>query len=350
MFSSLYVGLDALLGSKPAARVPPTSGNAAVPSGLVRRFILRVSPVAIGLSLVLTCLRFVEFDLWILLGLVPIAPWVFLAVSITTAAFYDRRAFVVVLIGSGLAVLLAMPGALMPRTGCTTANATAENDVVVYSHNAKFGGANPDAIAAQIELLNADVVVIQEGVPDFIERFAPLLDEHPHFIQRGLLSVFSRWEFADDGGAVDAPDIVGALATVVDTPAGPIRVVNVHSPWPLLPGGRDVQIGQFELLSRVLYENEAMPVVAIGDYNATPADARYRSLASADPARGEIVDAHRVAGCGFGVTWTPLSGFRPSLLSLDHAIVSGASVEGFEILDSAGGDHKGIAVHVSLDD
>ncbi len=313
----------------------------------VKQFLLRTSLVVVVLSFVLAALRFVDVDQRILLGLVPVAPWIFLASSIVAAGLRTGRAFVVVVIASAVGVLLAMPGPVLPRTGCTTSGAIDDNDVVVYSHNAKVGRADAEMIAAQIASIDADIVVIQEAESEFIDRFAPLLDEHPHLTQVGWLAIFSRWEFGED--LTPRPEIVGALNAVVETPAGALRVVNVHSPWPLKPGGRDVQVQQFALLSNVLLENEAMPVVAIGDYNATPSDARYRSLASADPVCGEIVDAHREVGCGFGVTWAPVSGLRPSLLSIDHALVSGATVEGFEILDYAGADHKGIAVHVALD-
>lgn len=296
----------------------------------------------------LSALRFTELDQRLLLGLVPVAPWILVTCALVSAALHSRSVFAGVAVASVLAVIVVMPGATLPRSGCTVAGATADTDVVVYSHNVKVSGADQEAIVAQIESADADVVVLQEADSEFVESLDVLLDEYPHRIVRGWQVTFSRWEFAADQQAADS-NIVGALEVAVNSPSGPLRVVNVHSPWPLKPGGRDVQIQQFELLAAVLANNEAMPVVAIGDFNATPADARYRSLASGEAARGAIVDAHRTAGCGFGVTWSPVAGVGPALLSIDHAIVAGASVENFEIVDYAGGDHKGIAVHVSLE-
>lgn len=298
--------------------------------------------------MMLAALRFVEVDQRILLGLVPVAPWALVASALVAALLHSGQAFAGVAAVSVIAVGLAMPGTVLPRTGCSVQGQTVQGDVVIYSHNVLFGSADEQAILAQIESVDADVVVLQEADAEFVESIGLLLDEYPHRIQRGWQVTFSRWEFAADQQATES-DIVGALQVVVNTPAGPLRVVNVHSPWPLKPGGRDVQIQQFDLLSDVLTHNEAMPVVAIGDFNSTPSDARYRALASGDSARGEIADAHRTAGCGFGVGWSPLPGVGPAVLSIDHTVVSGAQVESYEVLDYAGGDHKGIAVHVSLE-
>lgn len=309
---------------------------------------LGVSLAGAAVSAGLTVLRFIELDQRLLLGLVPIAPWIFVAFALLSASLYSRA----VLAGAGVvsiaAVLAALPGPVLPRSGCNTFEATGDRDVVVYSHNVFVSGADQQTIVAQIESVNADIVVLQEADSEFVESLALPFDEYPHRSQEGGQVTFSRWEFASDDEV--AVDIVGALDVSVDSPAGLLRVINVHSPWPLKPGGRDTQVQQFELLSEALADNDAMPIVAIGDFNATPSDARYRSLASGDSARGPIVDAHREAGCGFGVGWSPIPGVVPALLSIDHAIVAGASVENFQVLDYAGGDHKGIAVHLSLEE
>ncbi len=322
--------------------------GAQLPLQFVKQIMFGVSLAFAVVSAGLTALRFVEVDQRLFLGLVPVAPWIFLLSVLVAAALHSRTLVGCVGVASVVAVAVAMPGTVLPRTGCSVPLDGVDNGIVLYSHNVQVSRGDQDALVAQIESVNADIVVLQEADAEFVESLGSGLANYPHRVQRGWQAIFSRWDvlLEDDGQAFD---IVGALAVAVDTPAGQLRVVNVHSPWPLKPGGRDVQIQQFEQLGEILAENEAMAIVALGDFNATSADVRYRTLASGESARGQIVDAHREVGCGFGVGWSPNPGIGPALLGIDHAVVSGAHVESYEVLGYAGGDHKGIAVQISLD-
>ncbi len=312
----------------------------------MRRSLLIGALVATAVFAGISVLRFVHLEGRLWFGLVPIAPWLCMGAACAAAAFIDRRSVGVVVVASITAIALAMPGPTLPRWGCSVSEAAGVEDVVIYSHNAKVGEVNAEELAGQVESVGADVVVLQEARASFVEQLAPLLDNYPFAVSKGELLILSRWELSEQLAV--AGEILGAFDAVVDTPAGQLRVVNVHSPWPLLPVGRSKQVTQFAQLHDVLSSNGEMPVVALGDFNATTADLRYRELASGKAENGSIVDAHGVVGCGFGVTWSPVAGFGPALLGLDHAAVSGAEVEAFEVLGYAGGDHRGIAVRISL--
>lgn len=304
----------------------------------------RLSVVGVVLFGFLSLATFVEFDNTLLLGVVPLAPWLFLASALVFALLKNRVLVLAIGIAASGVIALSSPGSALPGANCSVVEGASGTSTVVYSHNVLFGRADADEVASQIADVAADIVLLQEAVPSFMERITPLLEDYPHVMADGYQAVFSRFEISDTDRAFDDRNVLGLLDTRIETSEGPLRVINVHATPPHIPGGRDEQVEQFASLRAAFAIDDAeLPVLAMGDFNATPFDSRYRSLAA-----DGVVDAHDAVGCGIGVSWSPLQGFGPALLGLDHALSSGAEAEVFEILDYAGSDHKGIAVAISF--
>ena len=314
-----------------------------LPGESTREKVRNLGVVGLGLLAFLSVMRFVEIDFFLLLAMTALAPWAFLGLAIVVAGLTDWKALLVVVVAAGALVVVSIPGPVPPRTDCEVSGSNALNEIVVYSHNTLFGTADPTELAEQVSAVEADIILLQEADAGFEQRLAALLDDYPHRAQLGLQAVLSRWELTDVERALpsqsDTQSLVGAT---VQAPGGDVRLINVHAAPPHIPGGRASQRVQFDGIAEI---ESPIPVLAMGDFNADPSDAFYRSFVE----RGGFVDAHQAVGCGFGVTWSPLPGVGPALLGLDHALVSkDFTVEAFQVLDYAGSDHKGIAVRVSI--
>jgi endonuclease/exonuclease/phosphatase (EEP) superfamily protein YafD len=83
----------------------------------------------------------------------------------------------------------------------------------------------------------------------------------------------------------------------------------------------------------------------VGDFNATPIWPVYRSLAFHLDDAAELhaeVTRRRPAR-----TWGPWHG-APRLLRIDHAFLSGLSVDRFEVVEVSGSDHSGILTDLRI--
>lgn len=291
---------------------------------------------------VLTAARFVDFDnLW-LLGLVAVVP-LLLAMSILAVGVLSGRRFAVVSLALVVLVaVLALPGTIVPRFGCTVRALPQSGSVTVMSHNVLFSNSDPAALLAQIERVNPDVLLLQETSWERFSALYPELSDRYGFVtSSGVQYIVSRWELSDQFEAGTSTG--GAVVASVDTPLGLIRIANVHPSAPTTLDRRAAQRMEYQQM-QAWRESESVDVL-MGDFNAGASHAIYRSLLS-----DGYVDAHREAGCGTGLTWSPNVERIPAALSLDHALVNQRlSVETFEVLDFAGSDHKAIAVELSFE-
>lgn len=293
-------------------------------------------------------LRFVDFDAPLLYAIVPLAPVVATLAAIGAAWTFGRRAAAVAVGGAVLAGLLVLPGPVTPRLGCEVRSMRNDADVVIFSHNVELGADNPTEVAAQIIAVEPDVVLLQEGDGQFVERLLPSLDgAYPHLARSvgtgtTSLATLSRWPLADivDTWDPDRP-LNPFLITTVETPGGPLRVSNVHLTAPIRGWLQDRHEREYRDLMGPPFQTEVD--VLMGDFNASNTHVSHRRLIDSG-----FVDAHRTAGCGLGTTWSPL-GRGAAVLPLDHLLAAPtAQVESFQILDYAGSDHRAIVGSVTL--
>ena len=304
--------------------------------------VLRLTRTVLALGTVvcvlLTLLRFVDNDRVVLLGLVAVAPALAALGLLLFALTFGARVFLPTAALVLVAAALAMPGRVLPRTGCESTYESGAG-AVVLSHNAMVGNDAADAVAAQVLAVGPDLVVLQEATEDFVLTLETELAElYPHRESLGLQSLFSRWPLSDVTSTGTATG--GALIATMAGPNGSLRVANFHAS---APSNADRRANQREEYASMRNWRKAESVdLVIGDFNASAAQRLYRGVVG-----DGFVDAHRRAGCGFGLTWGWEGTF--AMLSLDHALVAEEySVTRFDILDRAGSDHKALVVELGF--
>jgi endonuclease/exonuclease/phosphatase (EEP) superfamily protein YafD len=212
--------------------------------------------------------------------------------------------------------------------------------VVLLTQNLWYQHRDPAAAAAAVLAEDADVLVLVEYTPAHEQAFAAAgaRERYPH-----------RWEAPaelGDGLAVLSkvplrdpqllPLASGAVRVELDTDGGPVQLFAVHPTAPSDYWGLRRWKKDYRALSEALADAGPMTVVA-GDFNATGAHRRFRSLLSDTG----LVDAQDASGSGFGATWP--AGLVPAVMRLDHVLVGeGIGVEGVELLDGLGADHLGV--------
>jgi endonuclease/exonuclease/phosphatase (EEP) superfamily protein YafD len=211
---------------------------------------------------------------------------------------------------------------------------------------------NPDPVplVAGLTAAGPDVLLLQELTPAHLARLAAAgaLDPYPHrlvdareWVHGG--AVLSRWPLA--GGTVF--ELAGSPLTRADvvTPAGPVRVVNVHLVAPLGPPRVTTWHAQLAGLAELAAPAGGHLVLA-GDFNAT---GQHRPLARLLRDTG-LRDAQRVAGGGLAPTW-PTGGHPPGfpVLRLDHVLVGPAvGVAGLRRAAGPGSDHRPLVADLVL--
>jgi endonuclease/exonuclease/phosphatase (EEP) superfamily protein YafD len=226
------------------------------------------------------------------------------------------------------------------RPGSTTVRLVSAN---VLERNPLMGAYAEDLIST-----GADVIVLQEITPDHVATagFARLLDAYPHSIldpQVGYngSAIVSRLPMSDRGYL----DVGGQPMTRADlvTPAGPLRIVNVHAVAPVTRGRIAVWRRQLATLA-TLEPPTGGDLVLAGDFNAT---LDHRSMASL--LHHGLRDAFVEAGTGLGATWPRWRGLLPPLMRIDHVMVSPQVTVLSTRLDSGpGSDHRRLVADLAL--
>ena len=201
----------------------------------------------------------------------------------------------------------------------------------VYVKNGDLAG-----IAAYLESLAPDVVVLEEMTTSSAGQLTSLLPRLPHrFVAidegvRGIV-ILSRWPLT-------APQLVShdgrmfGVRADVDLGDRRLRLYGVHLNWPVVLKAVRGRNAQLSALGRELAECRGACVV-VGDFNTTPWSSHFRDLLRNSGLR------NCAAGRGLLPTWP--SGM-PALLRIriDHCLASTAvSVADVRIGGSVGSDH-----------
>ncbi len=318
----------------------------------------------LGLAVV-SLMRFVSFDNPWLHLFVPLAP---AGLALSLLAFFASASGAVRplgLVGVLLAALLALPGPVLPRTGCNSRTASA-NAVTVFSHNASYEAFDAEQVAAEVDQSGADIVLLQEADPVMTDALnAAVASPFAHVVSGAgdktlSLSVLSRWPVTDVVDSVIGDDALLSdrwtdevnpmLFVSVETTLGPLRLANVHLSAPrsaeLVQRRRiEVPVVVDQLVAWDQTDDSSLPDLMMGDFNASTSHADLRSLMG----EAGYADGHRLAGCGLGTTWSPLV-TGPGVLALDHALVRADpedrrfAVSTFRSHGYAGSDHRAISV------
>jgi len=283
-----------------------------------------------------------------MLGLFGLGPLPFLA-AIPVAAVAVVRSH----LRLGL-VALAVAGAAIP-TGLPEVAARVDAPraargaptLRVLSWNLFFGNTDATAIERVVAEADADLVVLQEvsaaNLP--VLRRSPALSAYPHRVVSAVPSAFGSgiWSRLPLEGSEEF-DIEGLAMTraVVRTPAGPVRLVNVHALSPIAAGGPATWARQLSSLGEQA-RRPGPPVLLAGDFNATWGHRPFRRLLDVG-----LDDAAAALGQPWSPTWRA-GGRLPPTLRLDHVLTGpGLVATSYTTGPAAGSDHRSILVDVAI--
>ncbi len=256
-----------------------------------------------------------------------------------------RRLGLVALAVAAAAVPTGLPE-LAARTSLPVAARHAPT-IRVLSWNLYFGNTDAAAIERVVVDADADVVVLQEvsvaNLP--LLRRSPALSAYPHSFVSPVPSAFGSgiWSRLPLEGPeeIDAEGLPMTRA-VVRTPAGPVRLVNVHTLSPIASEGPATWTRQLRLLGEEA-TRPGPPVLLAGDFNATWGHAPFRRLLGVG-----LDDAAAALGQPWSPTWRA-GGRLPPTLRIDHVLCGPGLVATFHSTGpSAGSDHRSILVDVAI--
>lgn len=217
--------------------------------------------------------------------------------------------------------------------------------VTVAAANVYRANATPEAAAAAIDALDADIVILVEAGPAYLAESATLRRSHPHVAARARNSqepqamVLSRFPILEDRSLPRRPHAPMRISVRIDLGDGAaLDVAGLHL-------GRSVGGVATDDLAMlpIVAARWAPPMVIVGDFNATPWS---RSVAAVARITGtEIVG-------GLRPTWLPATApdwlRRIVGLPIDNVLVSPeigvAWARGFAV---PGSDHRGILVRLN---
>lgn len=254
-----------------------------------------------------------------------------------------RRGAAAGVLALALAAWHAAPGVQRALAGPPVSGCSGPS-VAVATVNLNFSNHDKSRLLDWLEGQDADVIVLQEVTPAWAEALAGAA-AHPHryMLTRGDqygIGVMSRHPLL----RVDPVDLAGdglpALDLAASVDGHALRVLGLHTRWPVLPDlarARDRALEQAATLART----SELPVVLAGDLNLTPDS----------PAFGRLLESSGLRDAAAGRRWRPtwLAGFWPLALRIDHLLVSqGVCVEQTEVGPPFGSDHRPVTARLRI--
>jgi len=208
--------------------------------------------------------------------------------------------------------------------------------LTVATVNVQFSNARREAFRTWLASGPADVLVIQEVT----EAWASELEAQAAYPYRYVvpredpygLALLSRWPLESVALEDYAGDGLPSLAGIVDAGGQRIRLIGLHTHWPLTPALAAARDRALQGAAQRAHTAD-LPVVLLGDLNLTPDSPAFDRLLE----QTGMQDVMR--GRGWRPTW--LAGFWPLALRIDHVLVSpGLCVERAEVGPPIGSDHR----------
>lgn len=299
---------------------------------------------------------------WWVAGLDLMPPQVLLPVPLLLAWALRRQGWGWPALNLAVAVAFSATqvGLVLPRPSpAPEVHAVEGPSLRLLTLNADFAGTDPARLATLVQGGGVDVLVLQEalsrdrnaGYEARVRAALPgwFLARHDELI------TLSRWPLRDTRAVPFPRSPHAVLATTVETPAGPLMVVNTHLPTlGLLPSESDTRLGR-SLAERVsrrlavrrdfvevvggLLRDAPGPLVLAGDLNAPPRGelhVRLRSLG--------LTDAFAAEGTGFGFTHHARLGHS----RIDYVWTRGLTTAQASALPDVLSDHRVLTVSLLL--
>jgi len=140
------------------------------------------------------------------------------------------------------------------------------DEISLYQKNAWFENPSPEALVADLRLVRADIVTLQEVTDPLARVIDTLAGDYPHQHRcRGGVYILTRLPLAEGGARCPQDRGLNVIALQVETGAGPLWVAALHLRWPWPYD----QAAQVDRILPFLAELDGLVVVA-GDFNMVP--------------------------------------------------------------------------------
>lgn len=246
-------------------------------------------------------------------------------------------------------------GVLVPYLpGPTHASAAGTASVTVMELNLRWGLADLDQLADDVQRRQPDVVVLAEVTRSDAKAFAhkPWSTLLPYRTGTAGDDYDATTGTGDARGTMvlsphpitllDSTDgtLFSNLAVRLDVPGHPLTLIAAHPANP--KHGLDRWLNDATSLTRLALEHTGRPLLVVGDLNATAEHLTLRELA----ARAGLADAG--AGEGWHPTY-PADEWYPPLIQIDHVLAStDFSTTAYRTIRVDGTDHLGLLVTLAL--
>ncbi len=245
-------------------------------------------------------------------------------------------------------------GTAVASAQATATGVTDDDNVtvkVMYS-NAKHDNADHRALIAEIARVDPDIVVVAEATQAWSDALAKLSPLYPYMITAPREHAFGMMLLSRLPLTGDESQQVVALPTPsdwqteppvmiiaeVETDAGPVAIVGLHPYPPLVASFYSIRNAQLDAMAQMI-ANEARPVIAIGDLNATPWSPTFR----------RFLDRTGLKGPNIMPTWPAALGVAG--LAIDHILLSRSlDLQTIERGSDIGSDHRPLFAIVVVSD
>lgn len=313
----------------------------------LRAFALGTTWLLVGLLLPVALLRLFAHDkLWAAIVLNTLSTYLYLPAffALAIAVAYRHRVLSVL---AGAIVIAHLGWTLGPYARVEHPTVPPTKPLRLFSTNVMAWQTSTKGIVDEILASDADVVAVQELSPIWSEAFAaPAFQAaYPYRIERVRTDAAGSGIYArhplGDPDVLETPSMPIARATIT-IDGRPIRLYSVH----VLPPAHAQWVDEWNRGLSAIQEaaqQEALPVILAGDFNATPHSAWYARFLGAG-----WRSSHDACGRPLATTWP--NGVLPiPPIRLDHVFLSRelACVSITEGLGE-GSDHRPVFVTLHL--
>ncbi len=233
---------------------------------------------------------------------------------------------------------------------CTCSAPPEKQNLKVMSYNIEQFNRHMEAVAALIRREMPDVLLLQEIEPHNFHLLSSILknlyaDEPLQVVYHSEIkqAVLSRYPLREIYSSMSENRL---LKVVVDTPYGPITLLNIHS----YKFGWQDRNQRMEILLKEDVLPEKGPLILGGDFNTNDQSQTYHLLT------GYLRDAHWQVGCGFGFSYPAWQYFShktyatPAVIRIDYILYSNdlTPIRAYTLDDSGGSDHYPVVAEFSF--
>jgi len=220
----------------------------------------------------------------------------------------------------------------------------------IVALNVLYSNTHYEEVSGFLHAARPDAAVLVEITPRWRQALEGLRAELPYqyfaaaTLQRRLgpqvrgTLLLSRWPLASARPVTLGPYAEPAVAATLLIGARPLRLIGVHTSWPLGPqvsAERNRQLDEIAALARAL----PAPLVVAGDLNVTPFSPHYGALLAAA--------GLRTASPPWQPTWPTF--LPPAGIQIDHILVSPQiAIAAFAIGPGVGSDHRPVVADLLL--